>query len=195
MDMKRYRKELSSYELKMLQRVYEPYRILGKLGGLALGIWLLFSVAIAIGLLMDGWILFGYGIVVFCMSYYIWYYEGQYLFYPTIEIVFQKFVRISLIIVDIQLDAYGHKNGEQFNKFYDEKLCVNRYKIICRSSKGRKVVLRTVMSRKRMLALQDELRKSNYALACTVTYGRFTHIIWRFENTKDKWADVFNHTF
>jgi len=192
---------LTSYQLKMLKLAYEPYQNEAYTQLIAWIIVCLFTVGMSIlCVYYDYFGNFALCIITLiglvCAIYRIWRNFIRYLIYPSIEIRFHKCICAELQIVRIRFDntmikRYG---GNIMPDLYDKKQDVDRYKFICLDSKGKKVVLRAAISYKRKDSLFDALEKTN-PLPCSVTYGKFTHIIWHFDNKKDQWADYYNHTF
>lgn len=188
---------LTPHQVKILKRAYEPYRNEAKT---ALLWWIILWIIMAIGVVLS----FLYGelysmIATVLLAIYIYIYWRvfhRHLFYPAIEIKFHQCACADLQIIAIKAEnTYSSRGfGNIMPELYDKKLHVDRYKIICRNSSGRKIILRCVMSQKRKLLLLDAI-KSSSPLPCSVTYGKFTHIIWHFDNKNDTWADTFNHTF
>ena len=190
-------KPLTPYQEKMLKRVYEPYQNEAKTALFWwIIMWFIMAIGVAFSFLYAEWFWIVASILLAGYIYVYWRVFHRYLFYPAIEIKFHQCVCADLQVIAVKPEnTYSSRSfGNIMPELYDKKLQVDRYKIICRDSAGRKITLRCVMSQKRKLLLLDAIQSSS-ALSCSVTYGRFTHVIWRFDNDHDTWADRFNHTF
>ena len=73
------------------------------------------------------------------------------------------------------------KNSESvISKLYPKGQRFDRYKVICQTESGKRLILRTVMSKKKHEIFFDALF-DNKELECVIYYGKYTKIVMRYK--------------
>ena len=84
------------------------------------------------------------------------------------------------------------KNGESvISKIYPKRQRFDRYKIVCQKEDGKRLVLRSVMSKKKQRIFCEALF-DNKKLECVINYGKFTKIVMRYKG-EDPLFDKLNY--
>ena len=83
--------------------------------------------------------------------------------------------------------------GSVLPKLYSADQHVDRYKLICMNRKGKKLVLRTVLSLKKYRFIQERIF-AELPMECVVHYGKYSKIVM-FYQSKEDWCDKLNHMF
>lgn len=112
------------------------------------------------------------------------------------EIRNQKWKRQRLTIkrvINVPSFSGGRLDDNPISKLYPANMYVCRYWLICRNETGGLVILRSVMSEKKVLILCDQLRNAT-TVCCDISYGPCTRVVFRYHST-DEWADLLNHLF
>ena len=109
-----------------------------------------------------------------------------------VDRIFNLTVTKQLVFTKIKDDWSGSSRWDNslICKFYDKKLIVDRRKLICKDEMGKRVVLRSVMSSKKCQAIASKI-DANSGWEETVTYGKLSHIILKYES-KDDFSRMLN---
>jgi len=87
----------------------------------------------------------------------------------------------TLEIVDIKesRSAVGYW-GTVLKESYPKALRIGKYKIACRDAQGQKIMLQCVMSEQKRELLREGIDRKQLT-ACTVIYGKYSHIIQAYD--------------
>ena len=76
---------------------------------------------------------------------------------------------------------FDPKNGESvITKLSPKGKNYDRYKVVCRTDNGKRLVFKTVMSKKKQRVICDALDE-NEKLECVIYYGKYTKIVMRYK--------------
>ena len=179
------------------KRAYAPYRK-ETLYCLAIDIALSMGI-LFLGLFMgtvyeSDWFIFFYVFVVF--AYFVFGCLSRYKI-SLISIYENKkcqWEKKTLTVEKIKIAPWGpgHHGENIVHKFYDKKLSVNKYKLICKDEKGKKIVLRTISGAKRIGIISQRIYEG-LSTECTVYYGKYTRIAMYYKSD-DGWTNPLNYT-
>ena len=89
--------------------------------------------------------------------------------------------------------SFTGKYDNAITTLYPEEQRVDKYRLICITDDGKKLILRSVMSGKKRQIISDIVRKDGNK-SFNITYGRFSHIIISY-NGKDDLSKILTRRF
>ena len=106
-----------------------------------------------------------------------------------------KWNTAAVTILEISEEASwsGHIWESVISKLYPSNQRVGRYKLICQTKTGKKLVLRCIMSGKKWQIIQDRIFDKQ-STECSIHYGTHTRIVMLYCSQED-WTDKLNHMF
>ena len=104
-------------------------------------------------------------------------------------------IKQEVVIKDIILEhsSSGYMGQSVIPKLYPKELGMERYKLVCENEKKEKVVLRTVMSRRKHKLLVNQIFIEKGAKSF-IYYGKRTKIVLCYKSG-EAWTDTLNHMF
>lgn len=181
--------QANTYREKKLLTAYEPYRREAKY---CLIIDIVIALLVSLLLITTGLLILLPCILLFALAGYLLNYRLAAMSRKEMKQELFATETVELVAIKEERSASGHW-GSVIRELYPKDLHMGRYKLLCRTEDGQKLILRGIMSGQKWQMIHDGI-DAKQLTRCTLTYGAKTHIVLDFGDG-NKLCDELNHKF